>query len=186
MRSPFNDIKCTVTALLFAGLLSGPVDAQQRSLDELFVDLSEADASDHARIANLIRDRWLRSGSPSMDLLYRRGKEALDEGDARAAVEHFTALVDHAPEFAEGYHARASAYFAMDLVGPALEDLRTTLALTPRHFEALFGFGAVLEGLDRPRDALDIYRRVLEIYPLQPEALDGVERLEVQLEGQSL
>ena len=121
-----------------------------------------------------------------MDLLYRRGEEALEDDDPRAAVEHFTALVDHAPDFAEGYHARASAYFAMDLVGPALDDLRQVLVMEPQHFQAMFGFGAILESLDRPQDALEVYEAVLKIYPLFPQAVEGVARLKLQLEGQAL
>jgi len=36
-----------------------------------------------------------------MDLLLQRGQEAMDNEDYEAAIEHFTALTDHAPDFAE-------------------------------------------------------------------------------------
>ena len=178
--------KRTVAAFVVGVGLSGPIGAQQTSLDGLFQELLVADPESHAAVADQITDHWLRSGSPAMDLLYRRGEQALEEGAPEIAVEHFTALVDHAPDFAEGYHARASAYFALELIGPALDDLRQVLRMEPRHFEALFGFGAILERMERPEAALEVYEAVLEIYPLDPEATNGIERLKLQLEGQSL
>jgi tetratricopeptide (TPR) repeat protein len=121
-----------------------------------------------------------------MDLLLRRGEDALEAGDFEAAVEHFTALVDHAPDFAEGYHGRASAYYSLNLIGPALDDLRQVLVLEPRQFDAMLGVGVILESLDRPQQAMDAYQRILEIYPRDASALESVERLKLQLEGQVL
>ena len=69
---------------------------------------------------------------------------------AKLAIEHFTALVDHAPEFAEGYNARATAYFQNGQYGPSLEDIRQTLMLNPRHFGAMSGLALILEELGRP------------------------------------
>ena len=37
-----------------------------------------------------------------MDLLLGRGNEALEAEDYPTAIEHFSALIDHAPDFAEG------------------------------------------------------------------------------------
>ena len=60
----------------------------------------------------------------------------------RAAIEHLTALTDHAPDFAEGWHARATAYFRAVLLGPAMDDLQRALVLNPDNFDAVFGLGA--------------------------------------------
>ncbi len=178
--------KCVVTAFLFSAALSTAAVGQDAGIDELFKDLARADEATHARIAREIQAEWRRSGSAAIDLLYRRGSDAMEEGAPNEAIEHFTALIDHAPEFAEGYHARASAYFAAGLVGPALDDLRQTLVMVPRHYEAMFGLGNVMEGLERPEDALEVYQLILEIYPLNQPALDASARLEEQLKGQSL
>ena len=114
-----------------------------------------------------------------MDLLLKRGQEALDKGDFRLAIEHFTALTDHAPDFAEGYHMRAQAYFRANLYGPALDDLETTLSLNPDNFNAIFGFAVLVQEFgDLPR-AAELYRRVLAIYPHHENAqaaLDAMKR----------
>jgi len=178
--------KCIVTALCFAVGFSLPVYAQQTPLDELFQELAEADDSTYARIQGQIIAQWEKSGSPAMDLLLRRGKEALEEGQPDAAVEHFTALVDHAPDFAEGYYGRASSYYLMGLTGPALEDIRQALSLNPRHFEAMRGLAIIMEELERPEDALELYEMILAINPNSEEVLAALARLNLQLEGQAL
>ena len=111
---------------------------------------------------------------------------ALEEGEDRAAIEHLTALVDHAPDFAEGYHRRATAYFRAGLLGPALDDLRQTLVLNPRHFRAMFGVGTIMEMFGRQDDAIAAYKAVLEIYPLEPDATDALARLAIEIEGQAI
>jgi len=91
--------------------------------------LRNAPASEAARIERDVLTVWARSGSPAMDLLYSRGKDAMFQGDTTLAIAHLTALTDHAPEFAEGFHARAQAYFAAGLYGPAIDDLETHACL---------------------------------------------------------
>jgi len=178
--------KRTVTAFLALMFLSSAAFAQENSLDPLFEELLQADDNSHVAVATEILNELERSGSAAMDLLYRRGSEALEEAEFGIAAEHFTALVDHAPEFAEGYHGRANAYFNLGYIGPALDDLRIALELEPRHFQALLGLGNIMETLDRPEDAKEVYQAVLEIYPLDPNALSAIDRINLILEGQSL
>lgn len=179
-------IKCTVTAFALTFTLTSPSLAQETGLDSLFQELSEADDSNHDRVAKRVIARFEKSGSPAMDLLLRRGGEALEEGDEQAAIEHLTALVDHAPDFAEGYHRRATAYFRAGLMGPALDDLRQTLVLNPRHFRAMFGVGLILEDLGRQEEAIAAYDAVLDIYPLEPDATNALARLALEIEGQAI
>ncbi|MEL6959912.1 MAG: tetratricopeptide repeat protein [Pseudomonadota bacterium] len=155
-------------------------------MDELFAELAEAGPEDVARIEAEIVNEWTRTGSASMDLLYRRGEDAIEDGAPEVAVEHFTALVDHAPDFAEGYHGRATAYYLLGLYGPAIDDLRQVLVLEPRHFGAMSGVAIILEELERPEDALEVWQKVAEFMPADPETAAMVERLMVQLEGQAL
>ncbi len=178
--------KCIVAAFAVAMAITGSVHAQETDLDALFTELREADEGTHARVADRIRARFEQSGSASMDLLLRRGNEAAEQGDFAVAVEHYTAVVDHAPDFAEGYHSRASAYFGLGLIGPALDDLRQTLVLNPRHFEAMFGVGIMLEELGRDADAIAAYRAIQEVYPLDPDAATALERMQLKTEGQAI
>jgi tetratricopeptide (TPR) repeat protein len=181
MRSTLR-FKCAVAVFLtFAALVAGAVQAQTDRLDELFVELRQPDLPTWQQVEDQIWAEWSRSGSPAMDLLLDRGRKALEGGDYSTAIEHFTALTDHAPEFAEGYNGRATAYFQADMYGPALRDIETTLALNPRHFGAMAGLALILEELEFDREALSAYRAVAAIHPHRPNVKEAIERLEAGL-----
>ena len=184
MGTQTDSFKCIVTALVLTVGYSLP--AVGATLDELFDDLATAEDGAGGRIERQIVGIWEKSGSPSFDLLLRRGKDALDEGAPDVALEHFSALVDHAPDFAEGYNGRATAYFLLGMIGPALDDLRQALVLNPRHFGAMRGVGVILEDLGRPGDALEVYRAILALSPASTDMQEAADRLELELEGRAL
>jgi len=186
MRRIHLTLKCAVTAFLVSFSLPAAVFADDAELEALFEGLKTADETQAPQIENRIQEIWSQSGSPSMDLLLDRGRDALTEGDMTLAIQHFTALIDHAPEFAEGYNGRATAYFQAGKYGLSLEDIRQTLTLNPRHFGAMSGLALILEELGRPQDALDAWREVELINPTREGLSDAIKRLERQVEGETL
>jgi tetratricopeptide (TPR) repeat protein len=181
-----RSFKYVVAALVLSVGFSAPVVAQSPVLDDLFDQLQTADPMDSARIESRIFEEWGKSGSPTVDLLLRRGQEALARGDFARAVEHFTAVIDHAPDFAEGYNGRATAFFQMQRYGESVEDIRQTLLRNPRHFGAMIGLGVIFEELGKPEEALTAYYRVQALAPAMANVQDAINRLEQQLTGQSL
>ena len=121
-----------------------------------------------------------------MDLLLDRGREALAEGDTKTAVFHFSALIDHAPDFAEGYNARATAYFQEQKFGLALEDIQRTLALNPLHFDAMSGLAIIFEAIGKPEGALAAWREVQRLHPNRDGMAETIKRLEDGLEGRDI
>lgn len=178
--------KSIATALLVGVWFSPPLAADEDRLDLLFEQLQDAEPQEVDRIEGQIIAEFEKSGSAAMDLLLRRGEDALEDGAFDVAAEHFSALVDHAPDFAEGYHGRATAYYNLGLLGPAIDDLRQTLVLQPRHIGAMVGVAVILEELDRPDDALDVWQRVAALSPADAEVAAMIERLQVQLQGETL
>jgi len=160
--------------------------AQSATLDELFDSLRARDATSWEAIEDRIWAALSQTGSPSMDLLLERGREAISDGEPEAAIEHLTALVENAPEFAEGWSARATAFFHADLYGPALSDIARALALEPRHFGAIAGLGRILEETGDTAAALDAYRAAVAIHPHRPDLREAVERLEAELQGKTI
>lgn len=175
-----------VAAFLLIVPLCGPSVAQTPKLDELFIALSTADEASAQRIEREIVAEWSKSGSAAMDLLLERGRTALREGDAQAAIEHLTALTDHAPDFAEGWNALATAYFQAGEYGPSITDIGKTLTLNPRHFGALSGLGMILEELGDNEGALAAYKAALAIHPQLQGVKASVERLQAEAAGQEL
>lgn len=155
-------------------------------LDGLFERLKTAEAAEAGRIEREIWIEWSKSGSPAEDLLLQRGKDALDMGDYPAAIEHFTAIIDHDPDFAEAWNARATAYYMAGEFGPSVADIGKVLTLNPRHFGALSGLAMILEESGKPEKALDVYRAALAIHPHLQGATEAVERLSKEAEGQEL
>ena len=179
-------LKCAVAALVTSLGFLTPAFADEAELEALFEGLRGQDPAAAQQIESRIYDIWSQSGSPAMDLLLDRGRTALTEGDVKLAVEHFTALIDHAPEFAEGYNARATAFFQSGQYGLSLADIRRTLAMNPRHFGAMSGLALILEEIGRPEDALAAWREVERINPHREGLKDAVQRLERQVEGAKL
>lgn len=181
-----RSFKCIVTAFALVVGVSIPLAADEARLDELLEQLKQADEATFQWIEDRIFEEWSKSGSPAMDLLLQRGQDALEAGEPAVALEHLTALVDHAPDFAEAYNARANAYYTLGLIGPAIDDLRQALVLNPRHFGALLGFGFMLEEMGREDEALEVYRQVQAIHPMAPEVGIAIDRLARKFEGQAL
>ncbi|MEH6775691.1 MAG: tetratricopeptide repeat protein [Cereibacter changlensis] len=178
-----NRIVAAALPILFA---CAPLGLHAAPLDDLFTRLQTAEGREASRIEREIWAEWSKSGSASADLLLQRGRDAMEAGDGRTAVEHFTALVDHAPDFAEGWNARATAYFSLGQYGPSITDIARVLTLNPRHFGAMAGLGAMMEELDRPEKALEAYRAALAIHPHLDGVEQAVERLEAKAAGQEL
>jgi tetratricopeptide (TPR) repeat protein len=185
MRNLHVNLKRHLAALAALAVLYGPAQAETAP-PELLEKLRNAEPAQAERISAEVRSHWSRSGSAAMDLLLKRGREAMADGDFRLAIEHLTALTDHAPGFAEGFHARAEAYFRSELYGPALDDLETTLALNPHHFEAIFGLAVMFQEFEDYRRAARLYRRVLTIHPNHENAQEALARLKREGIGREL
>lgn len=155
-------------------------------LDMLYTQLQEADPEDWQDIEAEIFQIESDSGSMAMDFLLQRGERALLAGEYPGAVAHFSALVEHAPKFAQGYSGRATGYFLQQEYGLAMADIRQTLILNPRHFGALTGLAMILEETGDPARALQAYRMVQAIHPYLDAVNAAVNRLRMAHEGMEL
>ncbi len=180
-----NMVQYIVAAFLVVVWYSLPLSAEP-SVDELIESLKTATPEEAQRIDRQITAAWSRSGSPSMDLLLRRGREALEEENVAAAIEHFTALTDHAPDFAEGWHGLARAYFEAELYGPTLDALSHVLALNPDHYPALFGLGVMFQQFGDTVRAEAAFRQVLSLNPQHEQAKQALEGLKTEGIGHTL
>jgi tetratricopeptide (TPR) repeat protein len=176
----------SIVAAFVLIFLALPVSAQTAKLDDLFKQLQAATDEDSGSITQNIWIEWSKSGSPAMDLLLQRGRDAMAAGHPEIAIQHFTALIDHAPDFAEGYNMRATAYFETGDLGPSVSDIAKTLTLNPRHFGALSGLGMIFEQLGQPEKALEVYKAALALNPHLTDVKASVKRLETEVGGQDL
>lgn len=174
-----------VTALVATFLISAPATAQSQE-EELLSQLRDAPETEAKRLERELELIWSASGSPAMDLLLKRGRDALEEEDTSRAIEHLSALTDHAPEFAEGWHLRATAFYRAGLFGPAFDDLERALSLNPNNFNAIFGLAVMLQEFGNLQRASEAYDRVLALHPHHEQAREAKERLAGQGIDQTL
>jgi len=155
-------------------------------VQELLFQLGESTPEDFQGIENEIFEHWEDSGSAAMNLLLERGWQALQSDDIPKAVEHFSALIDHAPDFAEAWNARATAYFLMDEFGMAMADIRQTLQLNPQQFGAMSGLGMIYEILGDEDAAMRAYMAARSVHPHREDVNDAIERLRIEKSGVAL
>lgn len=179
------NFKSVVTVITVVVGFSLPVSTYAQDEAEVMLrELATApDAVEAQRLEERILDEWGKSGSASMDLLYKRGAQALEREDWQAAAEHFRALSDHAPDFSEAWHGLALVSYNQGRYGPAMEALERTLALQPNHFPALRGVGAINEQTGRYELAYRAYQRVLELRPHDADIIEALERLSARIDG---
>lgn len=184
---PFH--KAIVAAIVAIVMNSIPLSAQTADTEDeraLLDALAVAEPTEARRLERQLQRLWSKSGSAAMDLLLERGREALEDDDTVAAIEHLTALIDHAPDFAEGWSTRALAYFHAGLYGPALADLERALALNPNNYNAIVGLGAIFEELGDATRAYQAYQRVQAIHPHHEDVGRALDRLRPGIEGKAL
>ncbi|WP_298292761.1 tetratricopeptide repeat protein [uncultured Litoreibacter sp.] len=186
MKFSTHILNTVVAAFLLTAPVSGPAFADEAELNKLFDSLAEPEQENWESIEKAIWREWSDSGSKAMNLLLNRGRRAMSDGKIEEAIDHFTALTDHAPDFAEGWNMRATAYFGAGHYGLSIADIQRTLALNPRHFGAMQGLGRMLEELDDSQNALTAYQAAYAIHPHRPGLKEAVERLEQQVSGQDL
>ncbi len=160
--------------------------APQAKLDALFATLADAKADNPARIQSRIVEIWSASGSDSKDFLLSRGRDALAAKEYDKAVAHLSALVALAPDFAEAWNTRATAYFLKDEFWLSVADIQRVLALEPRHFGALAGLGVILERTGDEAGALRVQREALRLNPHLDGAREAVERLAPGVDGRAI
>lgn len=162
------------------------VEDTELRLDELHRQLKESDLEDFFDIEHEIIDIWIHSGSAAMDLLLERGQLAMSEQDFAKAIEHFSALIDHAPEFAEGWNARATVYYLTDQYALSIADIKQTLLLNARHFGALNGLGLIFEDIGNLEGAFKAYSMAFDIHPHLGNVNESLIALRQDIDGVEL
>ncbi|WP_173934264.1 tetratricopeptide repeat protein [Chelativorans sp. Marseille-P2723] len=140
-------------------------------LDELFNQLRrETNEVAARRIAARISEEWLKSGGATADLLIDWARKAAREEKFHVALD----LLDQAtvlyPDYVESWNSRAMVHLLMNDYSRAMSDLSRVLTIEPRHFGAMGRLAAILQAAGRSERAAEIYRRMLEVYPMQRRA----------------
>jgi len=166
--------------------LPTPIE-RPKMLGELYEQLGKAhDEKEAAPISQAIENLWRTTGSPTVDLLMSRAMSFTQESDLDLALEILDATADLAPDEAEIWYLRAKVRYRQREYELALADLRRALDRDPKHYRALEDLGLVLEALGTKKEALEAYRKALEINPFLPDAGQAVQFLSREVGGRDI
>jgi len=164
-----------------------PAVLRREKLDKLLARLAtEQDPETANRVAESIETVWLQSGSETADLLMQRALASMNAGHHPLALELLDKVVLLEPEWVEAWSRRAAARFQAGDTDGAMADIEHVLTLEPRHFGALAAMGTILEQSGFEQRALEIFRRALAVFPMQPMLQDHIDRLEIGVEGRGI
>ncbi len=157
------------------------------NLDFLFGALQAApDAETAKAIEQRIWVLWMHSKSDTTNLLMSRVQKAVEDKDVNLALKLLDAIVKIKPDYVEAWNRRATIYYMRHDYGRSLDDIQHVLKLEPRHFGALTGLGLILQDIGSDKQALEVYRRALKVYPRLERVPDIVKQLEEKVEGRDI
>lgn len=186
--------------VIAAALLGGPALAQQNRepggpraptverkppaivradlLDSLFARLRKVESPVEAQtVERAIWELWMRSDSPTAELLLAQAIKALGAGEEQPSLAILNKLIAVHPDFAEAWNKRATVYFMIGRYDDSLADINHVLDLEPRHFGALSGLGMIKQQQGDKKAALAAFRDALAVNPQLEGAKQAVEEL---------
>ncbi|MEO9539452.1 MAG: hypothetical protein ABJN38_05490 [Lentilitoribacter sp.] len=157
--------------------------ARAERLDELFGELKrEPNFGKAKRLASRITINWSSSGSATANALMVWAQHAMRDGRNTDAMELLDQVIVLLPDYAEGWNRRATLHYVMRNYVKSMADIEQTLSLEPRHFGALVGMATILSAIGEDDKALEVYERVLSIYPANRNAQASMIKLMQKLE----
>lgn len=158
--------------------------APSQKLDTLFTQLKRLrDPSAAEGVVAQIWGVWNTSGSATVDLMLRSAEAAAAKQQYVAALDYLDEAIALKPDNAESWNKRATLHAKTGNFERSMADIAQVLAREPRHFGALSGMAAILEDAGQDAAALDVWQRVIDLYPANRDAQGHVRTLSEKLDG---
>jgi tetratricopeptide (TPR) repeat protein len=165
-----GDVEARMAAAVALGM-----DGTMRSNAILAARLHDSEPAIRRESASALWAIWFRAEGEWMQQELERLSRL---PDLNQALRGLTALIHQTPTFAEAINQRAIVYFRMGEFKRSSVDCEKVLKLNSFHFGAQAGLGQCLLKLNKPRVALNAFRRALRINP----GLEDVSRMVRELE----
>ena len=165
-------------SILFASKIA-IADQNDPRLNNLFKKLNETENQDEIRdLISDIWNIWYEVDDPKVIEYFEKGIQAMNLRNYPLAIRFFNNLIEEDPNFAEGWNKRATVHFMMGNFDESMQDIIKTLELEPRHFGALDGMGLIFIHQGQFQQAIDVYDKMLEIFPFSVKTMDKKERIQ--------
>ena len=156
-------------------------------LDALFLKLSGSLSSiEAAETEDLIWNLWHTHKSTEAEDALDEAARMLASRDFTLAETRLSMLVNTWPGFAEAWNKRATLNYLRRRDKASVRDIQQVLAIEPRHFGALSGFGQICLRHGRPAHALSAFEAALKVHPHLASVKAAVEAVGADLRERRL
>ena len=163
-------------------------DDNKKEIDILFIQLKSALNFENSKdTEDKIWDLW--TTHPSKDDLTKLladGSSDMMDNKLETAYNKFTEAIEMDPNWAEAWNKRATVLYLMGKYELSQADIDKVLAIEERHFGALSGQGLVQTALNNYQKAIDSYIQAHKVHPFMKSPLIMIEKLQLQLQKQSI
>jgi tetratricopeptide (TPR) repeat protein len=158
---------------------TGLSDSQASERTKLFAELAATKSDAEARA---VEDRlwtfWRSFADDESKQLLEESRQAQLRFDYDEAIIYNKAVVEHAPQFAEGWNQLAYVYFLAGQYDASLAAIDRVLAIEPMHYAALAGKGIILMQRGKVAESQVALKQALAIDPwLKERNLIGEDRI---------
>ena len=164
------------------------LDSSNSGVEKLLNSLAKANSQKEAiQLKEKIWQFWLidhenNSAVEQFDVAL----DYFERNKLEKANQLFSEIISSYPDYMEAWNKRATIRFLKGDYQGSLADIEEVLLRQKRHFGAISGAGLIYLALGDDQRALRSYKRVLEIDPLNKEALYFVLNLRDKLYGKIL
>jgi len=139
--------------------------------------LHDPDATVRSEAHDSLWAIWHRSGDPAIDARLTEGIGLMQAGQLSEAIAVFSDVIARAPDFAEGWNKRATAYYLMGDLDRSLADCEEVVKRNPAHFGALSGFGLIYLQKDDLPKAAEYFEKALAVDPTLVQVEGALEQI---------
>ena len=168
--------------------LSNANEGYKMQIDNLFNQLKNTtDYESSKKIESKIWSLWTTHPSEkSLTTLLADGSLYMSQNKLETAYDTFTKTIELDPKWAEAWNKRATVLYLMGKFELSQADIDKVLELEKRHFGALSGQGLVQTSLKNYQKAIDSYIEAHKIHPNMKSPLIMIEKLQLQIQKESI
>jgi tetratricopeptide (TPR) repeat protein len=170
------------TLFLLFVFLSSPIASAQTNaerVDYLLEQLQEPlDYESQQEIKGAIMRIWEVSKSAELQDKINKIGYFINLQQYQGAEDFLTEIIAEQDDFLDAYYKRAIVHYYQGEIIEAEADLYRTLALEPRHFDALKVLGLVLEKQNKLSEAKNVYTELHKILPFDESVTEKIQNLE--------
>ena len=162
---------------LFQLIASAQTNAER--VDYLLEQLQEPlDYESQQEIKGAIMRIWEVSKSAELQDKINKIGYFINLRQYQGAEDFLTEIIAEQDDFLDAYYKRAIVHYYQGEITEAEADLYRTLALEPRHFDALKVLGLVLEKQNKISEAKNVYTELHKILPFDDSVTKKIQKLE--------